>query len=194
MIQNVIVLNADMGYLNTITWQDAVCLLYKGVAEPAIPHNVDLSLLDPKLAVEVVQGSDTIPYRIVRGVKRNFIVPLVIRLVKYVRAIFKAHVPFKRTNVFIRDGYECQYCGTDVTEKNAELEHVIPRSKGGDTSWENCVTACRKCNQKKADRNPREAGMILKRKVYYQPTIHEWFDSKMRNSGVLGILKEFNLR
>lgn len=193
-VQNVIVLNADFGFLNSIPWQDAVCLLYKGVAEPAIPVDVDPSLLDPKLAVQAVQGSTTVPYRLVRGVKRNFIVPLVIRLVKYVRAIFKAHVPFKRTNVFIRDSYECQYCGTGLTEKTAELEHVIPQSKGGETSWENCVAACRKCNQKKADRDPRQAGMVLKHKRYYQPTINEWFDSKMRSTGVKGVLEGLGLR
>lgn len=189
-MNNVIVLNADYRYVNTISWQDAACLLFKGAAEAAIPLEVPEEMLIPGFTYTAAD----VPYRIVRGVRRNFVVPLVIRLRKYVRQIFKSKVPFSRTNVFIRDSYECQYCGASVTDKTGELEHVVPISRSGPTSYENCVTACNPCNKRKGNRTPEEAGMSLRKRAYHQPTINEWFESKMERTGVTGILKELGLR
>ena len=63
--------------------------------------------------------------------------------------------------IYIRDGYRCQYCIRRLPPSELTIDHVLPRSRGGPTPWENCVTACVPCNQKKADRTPKEAGLLL---------------------------------
>ena len=70
---------------------------------------------------------------------------------------------FSRSDCYLRDNGTCQYCGTKVTRELAELEHVMPRSRGGATTWENCVVSCHDCNSKKGNKTPHEAGMYLLR-------------------------------
>ena len=79
-------------------------------------------------------------------------------------------VSFSKPGVHRRDDYTCQYCGVQLPSRELQLEHVLPRSRGGQTSWENCVAACGECNQEKADRTPREAGMKLRSKPT-RPTV-----------------------
>ncbi len=88
--------------------------------------------------------------------------PSVVRLRRFVRVPYRAHAPLTRRAVFARDGWVCQYCGT--TAEN--LDHVIPRSRGGLHIWENVVAACRRCNAKKEDRTPGEAGFHLARQPF----------------------------
>jgi 5-methylcytosine-specific restriction endonuclease McrA len=88
--------------------------------------------------------------------------PSVIRLNRYVNAPYKG-VNLTRQNIFKRDNNECQYCGT---RRELTLDHVIPSSKGGQHSWTNLVTACKKCNAKKGDHTPENANMPLKRRPY----------------------------
>jgi len=77
-------------------------------------------------------------------------VPSVIILKEYMKA--KTTVRFSRANVYLRDNGICQYCETPVTKQNATLDHVLPVSKGGKTTWENCCTACAPCNASKSDK------------------------------------------
>ena len=70
---------------------------------------------------------------------------------------------FNRPNLYRRDAFSCQYCGVALPAEDLTVEHVLPRSRGGPTSWENCVAACATCNTRKADRTPREARMTLRR-------------------------------
>jgi 5-methylcytosine-specific restriction endonuclease McrA len=87
--------------------------------------------------------------------------PLVIRLVSYVRIPRDAHRrKITRRAVFARDRWECQYCGA---RSNLTVDHVVPRSRGGDSSWENIVASCAPCNRRKGDRLPRQVGMKLQR-------------------------------
>ena len=87
--------------------------------------------------------------------------PLVIRLVSYVRIPRDAHRrKITRRAVFARDRWECQYCGS---RSNLTVDHVVPRSRGGDSSWENIVASCAPCNRRKGDRLPRQVGMTLRR-------------------------------
>jgi 5-methylcytosine-specific restriction endonuclease McrA len=82
-------------------------------------------------------------------------------------------IEVENTHSFIANGYavhNCQYCGTGLPGSKLQVEHVLPRSKGGATTWENCVAACDDCNSRKADRTPREAGMKLRKK----PTVPRW--------------------
>jgi 5-methylcytosine-specific restriction endonuclease McrA len=88
--------------------------------------------------------------------------PSIVRLRRFVHVPFRAHAPLTRRAVFARDGWACQYCGG-----NAEnLDHVVPRSRGGLHVWENVVAACRRCNAKKMDRTPQEAGYRLHRQPF----------------------------
>jgi 5-methylcytosine-specific restriction endonuclease McrA len=70
-------------------------------------------------------------------------------------------VRFCRENVYIRDNYTCQYCGDKLSAKHLTLDHVIPASKNGKKNWTNVVSACRTCNQRKANRTPQTANMPL---------------------------------
>jgi 5-methylcytosine-specific restriction endonuclease McrA len=76
----------------------------------------------------------------------------------------KKEVKFTRHNIFERDRNTCQYCGKNFDRKDLNLDHVIPRDRGGPTTWENIVCSCIKCNTRKSNRTPHEAGMHLIRK------------------------------
>lgn len=88
--------------------------------------------------------------------------PAVVRLRYFVHVPHRAQATLTRRAVFARDGWVCQYCG-DPAEN---VDHVIPRSKGGLHVWENVVAACRRCNQKKENRTPRETGLRLAREPF----------------------------
>jgi 5-methylcytosine-specific restriction endonuclease McrA len=106
--------------------------------------------------VDVVEEYDTE----IRAVSLVVKVPAVVRL----RKAFRRHtkpVKFSRVNIYVRDNYRCQYCGTKCSIDELTYDHVIPRSRGGRTNWENIVSACYACNAEKANRTPREAGMSL---------------------------------
>lgn len=93
-------------------------------------------------------------------------IPSVIRLKYVVRVPYRARVSLSRRAVFVRDHHQCQYCGHPAEN----VDHILPRSRGGTHTWENVVAACKRCNTHKEDRLPHEAGLKLKRK----PTVpHE---------------------
>jgi 5-methylcytosine-specific restriction endonuclease McrA len=96
------------------------------------------------------------------SVNQTFPMPSVIRLNRYVNAPYKG-VNLTRQNIFKRDNFECVYCGT---RRELTIDHVFPRGRGGADSWTNLVTACKKCNAKKGDFTPEEAGMAMRRKPY----------------------------
>lgn len=96
------------------------------------------------------------------SVTRSFPMPSVIRLNRYVHAPYKG-VNLTRQNIFKRDGFQCQYCGT---KRDLTLDHVLPSSRGGAHAWTNLITACKRCNAKKGDYTPEEAGMFLHLKPY----------------------------
>ncbi len=133
-MSKVLVLNASYEPLNITSWRRAVVLLLKGKAEQ-LEHNDNLS---------IYQG---------------FPLPSVIRLRQYVSVPYK-EIPLTRRNILERDHHTCQYC--NYRGEQLTLDHVIPRSRGGGDSWENLVTACVRCNVKKGNRTPKEAGMNLR--------------------------------
>jgi len=96
----------------------------------------------------------------IKSVNFEIQVPRVIRLLMYDR-VPKQSVRFNRRNVFARDGNRCQYCGKRFSTSELSLDHVVPRSRGGETSWINIVCSCVKCNVKKGGRTPQEAHMAL---------------------------------
>jgi 5-methylcytosine-specific restriction endonuclease McrA len=108
----------------------------------------------------VAPGEDDLSIGTSSGALR---VPRVVQLVTFDR-MPRATVRLTRRNIFLRDGYTCQYCGRTATTRELNLDHVMPRSRGGPMSWENVVCSCRVCNLRKGGRTPHEANMRLLRK------------------------------
>ncbi len=106
---------------------------------------------------------------LIRSVKVALCAPKIIVLGIYDR-LPRKEVKFTRQNVFLRDKHTCQYCGKHFIERELNLDHVHPRGKGGETSWENIVTSCIPCNTRKANRLPREVGMRL----LNEPRVPKW--------------------
>jgi 5-methylcytosine-specific restriction endonuclease McrA len=99
----------------------------------------------------------------VRTVSLVFKVPAVVRLLNAFRRRNKI-VKFSRINIYARDGFRCQYCGNKARIEELTYDHVVPRSRGGETSWTNIVTACHACNYQKGARTPEEARMHLRKR------------------------------
>lgn len=131
----VLLLNATFEPLAVVTAKRAVVLMLTGKAE----------CVQAALEGAFHSESLTVP------------APSVMRLSRYVRVPYRRSVPMTRAGVLRRDGRRCQYCG-----KRADtIDHVVPRSRGGTHTWDNCVAACRVCNSKKADRLLAELGWAL---------------------------------
>ena len=109
--------------------------------------------------------------RIVRSPSFQMNLPSVIALKNFVK--HKRNPNFTRFNVFLRDRFTCQYC---ADKKDLTFDHLIPKSKGGETNWENVVTACSTCNVKKGGRIYEKSGMLLLRKPF-SPTIEDLHNS-----------------
>lgn len=117
---------------------------------------------------EIVEEYDNVE---IRSMRESFKLPSILRLIKSFSR--RKYVKFSRSNIFWRDRFRCQYCDAKPATDDLTFDHVIPRSRGtpeSRKSWENIVTACLRCNQKKADRTPQEAGMRLLKK----PTKPRW--------------------
>ena len=107
---------------------------------------------------EVVHESD----QRMHSARLSVVVPSVVRLVTYVRVPVRRRAPLNRRAVFARDGASCQYCGSAAES----IDHVVPRSRGGEHAWENVVAACRPCNARKRDRLLHETTMSLRRRPH----------------------------
>ncbi len=126
-----------------------------------------ISVCDPQRALVLIlcQKAELISDRTdrkFRSVRLEYQFPSVIRLYRYVNLPYKK-VALTRHNVFKRDGYSCVYCSS---KEDLTLDHVLPRSQGGTSTWRNLVTACKKCNTEKGDRTPDQAKMPMKHKPY----------------------------
>jgi len=97
----------------------------------------------------------------IQAVRQRLRVPEVVVLTRYDRLPVRS-VPLSRRNLFKRDEYTCQYCGDRPGSEELTIDHVLPRSRGGVSSWANCVLACVECNKRKANRTPSEARMPLR--------------------------------
>ena len=112
--------------------------------------------------IEVIEYSRD---RTIKGVTREYPMPAVVRVLRRFRRD-RVAIKFSRINIYTRDRFACQYCGARFDAEDLTFDHVVPRSAGGRTSWENIVTACWRCNNRKSGRTPEEAGMrLMKRPV-----------------------------
>ena len=164
---SVLVLNRLYMAVNVVTARRAFSLLCKEHAEVISVEDNRYNSYDFETWIEVGQArerweaeDDT---EWVRAISFEVMVPRVIRLLFYDR-LPQSRVQFNRRNVFARDENRCQYCGKKHPTSELSLDHVIPRSRGGKTSWENLVCSCTRCNARKGGRLPEEAGLKLYRK------------------------------
>ena len=134
---HVLLLNATYEPLRVITWQRAIRLLTLG-------------------KVEVLEETD----REIRSVSFVIRLPSVVRLLRLIRPR-RQPIKFSRQNIYLRDAFRCQYCGTRVSSQELNLDHVIPRSLGGKTTWENIVTCCIPCNVRKGGNTPEAVRLRL---------------------------------
>ena len=174
--RKVLLLNKSETILDVITWQTAVCLLVKGNARVPFGYEeyykIPVSLQSAQRMQEEKQFDVSIEEKDGKMVG-YFLLPQALVLVEYV------HIPYKRVsvnrkNVLKRDGYKCGYCETELTDSTGTIDHIVPQSRWKEfkakkqvrgnhpNSWKNVVACCQKCNCKKDNKTPKEAGMKLK--------------------------------
>jgi len=134
-MDTILVLNADYTPLNLTSFKRALALVLKGKAE-------------------IIKNAQDV----IRSERMCYNKPLIIRLLHYIRSKIRSF-RVNRSRIYKRDGHECTYCGS---KKQLTIDHIIPKSRGGDNTWSNLITCCLPCNLKKGDRTPEEAGMPLR--------------------------------
>lgn len=140
MFNQVLVLNADYSAINICTVPKAFLLVFLNKAE-------------------LIAESDSAA---LRTVSRAYACPVIIKLNRFVNIPYK-RVELTRQNIFKRDHHQCQYCGK---KSSLTIDHILPKSRGGRTSWDNLITACKNCNSRKGHNLPEEAGMTLRQKPF----------------------------
>ena len=152
-----------------------------------------LSVVPSKRALLLVlEGKATVveehPFLVVRSVKQAFKVPIMVALKVFVhgRKVFHTRAALTQRNLFIRDNHSCQYCGRHKSAFRSHefltRDHVIPECRGGKTSWDNLVTACSTCNNKKADYHLHQVNMKLLKEPF-APTLFElWMKHAQRRT------------
>jgi len=155
----VLALNRFFQPVQLTTVKRAVVLLYGGVAHAIDEHGVEHDF-DTWRLLGPLEGDEGIP--LVAGALR---VPRIVHLLRYERSP-RSVVRLTRENLMVRDGHACQYCGKKPSLRELNIDHVLPRSRGGPDSWENLVTSCMPCNLRKGWRTPDEANMRLLRRPF----------------------------
>jgi len=163
----VLVLNKHWHPLRVTTVQDAIGLVAKG-------HALIIDASDNFATHELLSWNDVSKAKkafgegMIRSCRLSLVPPEVIMVTTYEKQGERS-VVFSRRNLFKRDRYTCMYCGSQPSNhEDLTVDHVVPRAKGGKSTWENTVLACFECNKRKADRTPEQAGMKL-RKVPRKP-------------------------
>lgn len=141
-LKTTLVLSSSYEPIDRVSWQKAITWVIQGRAE---------------IIVEYVDA-------FIRTISSKFSLPSVIRLLSKVSRRFQRKgVKFCRRNIWLRDLGMCQYCGVKLAQNEFTYDHVVPRDQGGMTTWENIVCSCRRCNQRKANRTPKEASLKLQK-------------------------------
>jgi 5-methylcytosine-specific restriction endonuclease McrA len=156
-----LVLNRSYLPVHVTVVRRALGLLYQDVARAVDEH---YRTFDFASWSDLAASEDSVGL-----VGRAIRVPRVILLQTYDR-VPRRYVRFSRYNIYARDGSTCQYCGRRFSRTDLNLDHVVPRSRGGSSTWENVVCSCHRCNRIKGGRTPAEAGMRLIR----QPRRPQW--------------------
>lgn len=162
---SVLVLNKGYAPVQITSWQDAMSQIYTEKARPLDQDFVVYSYND------WIQNTNTVlaDYNKVHTIKYTIAIPEIILLSNYNRLPIKM-IKYSKPNCFLRDKYRCGYCGKQFKEEELTADHIFPRDRGGQATWENIISSCFPCNQKKANRTPDEAGMKLR----FKPINPKW--------------------
>ena len=163
LASGVLVLNRSFLPVHITSVKRALTLLYQGIAK-AVDKQYELLDFDSWSELAAHEQDDTVGL-----VGRAIRVPRIILLTEYDR-LPKRRVRFSRHNIYLRDRNTCAYCNVVFSKCELNLDHVVPRSQGGRTTWENVVCSCIECNRLKGGRTPEEARMRL----HKQPRRPEW--------------------
>jgi len=160
-----LVINQGYMPLYKTSWQNAIVLCCKGKAR--IVQTYKKVVYAAAKTKNILLGENNQPW--------SGTMPKVIRLIDFVLPSNKGKkLPLSKGNLYNRDSGRCGYCLRDLSLKVATIDHVIPTSRGGKHVWENVAISCRKCNEKKADQIPEEAGMKLKVRLHAPPMDQRW--------------------
>jgi 5-methylcytosine-specific restriction endonuclease McrA len=162
---NVLVLNRFYMAIRVVSVRRALTLLYRDCAEVITNEDGTYVTYDFESWCELSQltSSDKqLGEEYLQAVGFELQVPRIVRLTRFEKMQMQT-VRFNRKNLFIRDDFTCQYCGTVEPTHKLSLDHVVPRSLGGPTTWENIVCCCLRCNSRKGGRTPKQASMRLTR-------------------------------
>jgi 5-methylcytosine-specific restriction endonuclease McrA len=155
-----LVLNRHWVAIQMTTVKEAIGLVAKGAARIIEPES--FAAHDLETWNDVSRAKARFGDAVIRSARLELAPPEVILLTGY-EGLGERAVVFSRRNLFKRDRFTCQYCGAQPGPEELTIDHVAPRSRGGVSSWENCVLACVACNKRKADRSPAESGLALRR-------------------------------
>jgi 5-methylcytosine-specific restriction endonuclease McrA len=158
LTQPALVLNRSWSAIATTTVRHALALLFKGSARAIRPDTFEVHAFETWADLAVPPDE---PY--VTTVSLRIRAPEVIVLTQY-NAVPATSVVFSRRNLYKRDRNTCQYCGARPGTAELSIDHVLPRARGGRTTWENCVLACVRCNRRKGCRKPEEVGLALRKR------------------------------
>ena len=167
---NVLVLNRLWQPVNITSARRAVGLLYGGRVR-ALDEDYGAHDWEDWIDLPVSGNGDNA--EALRSVSLRIRIPRVVQLLTYDRTPH-VNIKFTRANIYLRDKYRCQYCGRQGKVGDLNIDHMIPRSRGGASDWENVVVACVQCNRRKGDHLPEEVGMIPMRpprRPRWQPVV-----------------------
>ena len=162
-MKKVLLLNSDWSPLNFVSGTRALSLLMRGRAE-VISSGDGPSLWEESLSTP----------------NRSYQLPATVRLFERVNRRYTAP-RFKKRVLFNRDNWQCQYCGVKLDWSSITIDHVVPRCRGGSTSWKNCVASCLRCNMKKGSRMLPDTGMQLHKSPSEPKITHYWEFSQRTN-------------
>ena len=155
-MQAVLLLNNNLSYLTMISWKRAINLVLKNKAEVV------------KYTEKVITNSEkTVSLKI----------PKVIKLVYFIAKVSKAKMIYSKKVVFLRDNHSCVYCGSN---NKLTIDHLVPKMRGGKSTFDNTVTACFSCNNRKGNQTPEEAGLKLHKRPY-TPSITDYMRLKFKD-------------
>lgn len=163
LTMNVLLLNRHWQALRITTAMRAMTLLYRNMAEAVAVEDGRYATYDFDNWVELsAMRADFEPEKHdwIHTVRFQIAVPRIIRVLGYDK-LPRVQVKLNRRNLFARDGNRCQYCGKKYPTSELSIDHVVPRSQGGGTTWENVVSACVRCNVRKGGRTPEQAHLRL---------------------------------
>jgi len=156
-----LVLNRSWAAISTTSVKNALGLVYRGAARAVCTETFTPHDFDSWAAISRHRTDQDM----IATVSLRIRVPEVVVLTDY-NGFPRRGVAFSRRNLYRRDGFTCQYCGAQPGTELLSIDHVVPRSRGGRSTWENCVLACLDCNKRKANRTVSQSGLRLSRRPF----------------------------